>query len=274
MSGRRLSSAAMMPTPHVTRLALLASLLVAPACSRYARPRSAETDPAKVEARILSNRNEIPRIAADSRATYYGPEGARKGTVVVVVEQPDKVRFEALSPTDDLIAILTSDGERFVQWERGSDVCFTGPSCPQNVSRLVPIPMRSDQLVDVLLGSSPLIEATRSEVDWDGSDGLLLLRLFGEGGLVQEVGVDPCSYELYRSVLEKDGDLVFELTVDGWAEVTPGARLPRELRLEMPEQDVDLKIEYRSVSADVDVDETTFRFACPEGTRTQELPCE
>lgn len=251
-------------------LALVACAL--PSCSRYARPRSLETDPAVAEARILARRGVLPRLSIDARASYYADDGARKGTVVMVLERPAKVRFEALTPTDDMLAILTSDGERFVQYERGSNLCNTGDACPENVARLVPIPMRGEDLVDVLLGGTPLIAATKRSLRWDSSDGFLVLELAGDAGVVQEVSVDPCSYELYRSEVLRGGDTVFVISMDGWHDVG-GARLPTEIRFEMPERDIDLKLVYRAVDPNVDTDESTFRFTCPEGTVEQLHPC-
>lgn len=250
---------------------LLATL--APGCTRYARPRSLETDPARALALIEARRQAIPRLAVDARASYYAPEGARKGSVVLVLQRPASLRFEALTPTDDLVAILTSDGERFTQYERGSDACYTGPACPRNIARLLPLPLAGEDIVHVLLGGTPIIEHTSAEVDWDEDEGLAVLRLHGAGGVVQEIGADPCSWEVWRSEITKDGDTVMLLTLEDWKSVGD-ARLPQELQVLMPEQDVDLKLVYRAVDRGVEVDADTFRYTCPAGTKPVELPCE
>ncbi|GMV42342.1 MAG: hypothetical protein AMXMBFR64_40580 [Myxococcales bacterium] len=247
-------------------------LLVISGCTRYARPRSLESDPAIVLSRIEARRQVLPTLAVDARASYYAPEGARKGAVVLVVQRPAALRFEALSPTDDLVAILTSDGERFTQHERGSDLCHTGPACPRNIGRLLPLPLRGEDIVHVLLGGTPLIAHTAAEVGWDEDDGLAVLRLRGDG-VEQEIGADPCSWEVYRSEIRKGGDVVMSLTFDDWRPVGD-ARLPHVLQALMPAQDVDLKLVYRAVDPGVEVDAETFRYPCPAGTRPVELPCE
>lgn len=255
------------------RFAAILLLLAIGGCTRYARPRSLEVDPVRALARVEARRQVLPRLAVDARASYYAPEGARKGSVVLVLERPASLRFEALSPTDDLLAILTSDGERFTQYERGADVCHTGPACARNVARLLPIPLRGEDVVHVLLGGSPIIDATPVEVGWDEDEGLAVLRLEGKDGVAQEIAADPCSWEVWRSEVTKDGDTVMRLTFDGW-EGGPEARLPREVRVEMPAQDVDLKLVYRAVDPDVELEDDTFRYACPSGTQAVELPCD
>lgn len=49
---------------------------------------------------------------------------------------------------------MTSDGERLWLLSRGS--AREGPATPENMARLVPIPLRASELVDVLLGGVPI----------------------------------------------------------------------------------------------------------------------
>lgn len=255
------------------RTLIAAALLLAlPGCTKYARPRSLETDPTRALERIEARRQAVPKLAVDARASYYANSEARKGTVVLVLKRPASLRFEALTPTDDLIAILTADGERFTQYERGADVCHTGPACPRNVARLLPIPLRAEDVVHVLLGGTPVIAGAPVDVGWDEDEGLAVLRIAGEG-TEQVIGADPCSWEVWSSEITRGGETVLRLTFDGW-EGPSGARAPREVRVEVPPEDVDLKLVYRAVDPDVEVDAETFRYQCPSGVTAVELPCD
>ena len=58
------------------------------------------------------------------------------------------MQFQALAPTLDLLALMSTDGTRFVGFQRGGTKCFTGPACPRNLARLVPIALPAPQLAD------------------------------------------------------------------------------------------------------------------------------
>lgn len=242
-------------------------------CPRvYDPPDDVITDAAAVVAMVADRAG--PRTAAiEARATQYGDRGVIKGKLAILLASPASVRFSGLSPTDDVVSVLATDGVGFTTFERGAKVCYTGRACAENVGRLVPIAMRPDQLVGVLVGRPPLIEHGVERASWDKKVGAYRLELEGQGGLVQRLWVAHGSGEVRRAQLVEGGTVTVDLTYDGWSK--EGAyRLPHQLDVKMKRGDVDLRLVYRTVDLDLDLDPSAFQVQCPAGTDVRVLRCD
>lgn len=257
-------------------LALGVLLGLSSGCPRtYPPPPDAYTEAGPLLAAAARDRAALQALAAEARVEYYGEDGVRKGTVIVAVARPASVRFEALSPSGDFLALLVSDGERFVSFERGRDECYVGPACPVNVGRLLPIALPSPAAVAVLLGEAPLIEHETATVSWNEQTGRYEVLLSAPAREEQETIAFAADDLVARRVeVRRAGDMVFRVGFSEHARKGP-ALLPQEIRFRMPRGDVDLSIEYRDVETNpAGFDPETFRFECPAGTQVWELSCD
>ena len=265
----------------VRRFCALLGLLVAgafAACSPpklFVPPDDAFTDAGQLLAEAAARRSSLQGLAAESRVEYYGAEGVRKGKVVIAIQRPVAVRFEALSPTGDFLALLTSDGTRFASFQRGDGRCYEGPPCPANVGRLLPIGLPGDSIVSLLLGEAPLIPHETAEVAFNRETGRYDVTLVAPGGRERElIAFDTEDLAAREATVWREGDLLFRLSFDS-LERAGDVRLPTRIRFRMPAQDVDLTIAYR----DIERDPTTltpegFRFDCPAGAERWWLACD
>jgi outer membrane lipoprotein-sorting protein len=254
-------------------LAAATALLMAACPTRIAPPSDALRDPDAVLALVQARLDQIRSLSAYARVSYYDVDGAKKARMDIVAQRPGKLFFSALTPTSDLIAALASNGERFVSFERGAKVCYTGRACPANVGRLLPLAMEGEEVVKVLLGGTPILpEATRT-VAWDSRVGAYRVHLVGAGGANQDIWIAHGTGIVKRSVLHRGGERVFDLAFDDVAPLG-GRLLPRVLELKLAHRKVDMKLEYREAELDpADLDPATFDMACPEGTTPETLPC-
>lgn len=213
----------------------------------------------------------LKSVAIVARASYYGEGGSKKGTTILLGRRPASVRFDALTPTDELIATLASDGRTFVSFERGAKTCDTGPSCPANLSRMLPLRMEGADILTALLGGAPVIRHKEASVAWDRDAGAYRVRLVGDDA-TERIWIAPKTGVVKKADLIRGGKTVLTLTFDDF-EQSGGHWLPRELHFEMDEPEVDLKIKYREVDLNVDLEDDAFAIQCPEGTTTRQALC-
>lgn len=262
-------------SPWAGRRALLVVAVIALAgCpgGSIGPPPDVLTDPAAVIDLATPDLAGLRTLAVEARATQYSAAQVIKGKVAILVARPASVRFSGLSPTDDVVSVLATDGERFTSFERGGKVCSTGRACPENVGRLVPIALEPEQLASVLFGRPPLIVHAAESVTWDREAGAYRLELEGQGGVTQRLWITHGRGDVKRAQLVRDGKVQVDLAYDDFSD-EGGFRLPHRLDVKMARGDVDLRLVYREVDVNLDLDAGAFRIACPEGVRVEELPC-
>ena len=216
----------------------------------------------------------IPRtLQGMSRLDSYVDGVARKADVLIRLAGPDKVQFQALSPTMDLLAVLTTDGQRFVSYERGARRCYTGRACPSNLARLVPMAMPADQLVATILGRPPLLPVGERSLHWDESKQAWRLHIGGaQDRDQQDVWVTHGDYRFRGSVVYRQGKRVASIAYGDLAQGNSNMP-PRRLRLQVPKRKIDMSIELREVTVDEPIDARDFAIPCPTGTLEVRLPC-
>ncbi|MCB9730211.1 MAG: DUF4292 domain-containing protein [Deltaproteobacteria bacterium] len=237
-------------------------------------PDDALTEPAQVLALVRAHAEgagAIHSLSAEARVSFYSAHGARKGKMIILARRPASLHFSALSPTDDLVAFLASDGERFTSFERGSDVCEVGPACARNVGRLLPIPMEGAELVGLLVGQVPVIEHERAVMSWDARAGAYRLDL-QDGARQQRLWVEHGSGAVRRVELWRGDEREVSVAYDD-RHLHGGIDLPHEIRVEAARDAIDLKVRYREVELNGTLDDDAFAIPCPEGTRAVEAPC-
>lgn len=242
---------------------------------RVPLPDDALTDPSAVIA-LLRQRAEGPgaitSLSAEARVSYYSGDGARKGKMVILARRPASLHFSALSPTDDLVAFMVSDGERFTAFERGSPECEVGAACAANVGRLLPIPMEGADLVGLLISSVPIMRHEQASVAWDARAGAYRLELV-DGARSERIWVDHGTGRVRVAEIWEGGKRQVRI---GYSEFKQHGELSlaHEIHVEAARNAIDLKVRYREVELNGTIGDDAFAIACPEGTREVEVPCQ
>ena len=81
-------------------------------CVSVAAPKQPFQDPARALSLQSLTRERVQSIRAEARIDQRGKEGRIKGTVLMLVERPGSVRFDAMTQFGPA-AVLTSNGEQF-----------------------------------------------------------------------------------------------------------------------------------------------------------------
>ena len=114
--------------------------------------------------------------AWDARQTF-------KGKLLVFAEGPDRVRIEVLSPFDQPISYLASDGRQLQVYLLQEGRLIVGPATAANIAKLLPMRVRPDVLVEALLGRPPLPRPGDAvpELRWNAEASVYVLRYRPDG---------------------------------------------------------------------------------------------
>ncbi len=235
--------------------------------AQHALPADGPTTAEDLLARALAR--PLPQtLQGMARLEAYVKKEARKADLLLVVQLPASVQFQALAPTLDLMALLSTDGQRFVSFERGAQACFTGQACPQNMARLVPIAMPPAQLAQALLGRPPILQGKDKTLQWDRERNLYRVDIGPPAGLHQQVFVTPNSFRFAGTVLYQGAERIGSIQYDGVA----AGGVPEKLQFKA--KDTDVSLQMRDIVADKPVQPEVFAVQCPQGAKVIELPCD
>lgn len=276
-----------------TTLASLGALALFAGCGGAPCPRQLHTDPTRALDAYRSTRSHVRAVRAEARVEQWGEDGRIRGTVLMFVERPDRVRFDAMTQFGPAV-ILTSDGERFALTDLRENRYLSGPSCPENIERLLGIPMSGEDVSLFLLGDSPRLETDNRGVSCT-ADGTYLVSLSGDDGRRQEIelAIRPWDVQqdappteqrlrmLRSEVWGADGETEwratfedYEVVVDPDSEEGMGVALPMKVRFVHPRQDADTTVRFESIDLNVQVPPNAFRQSPRPGIPPEEVTCQ
>lgn len=231
-------------------------------------------------------------IRAEARVDRRDPEGRIRGTVLMYIERPDHVRFDAQTQFGPA-AILTSDGEDFALTDLQSNRYLFGPTCPSNIERMLGLRFASAEVTRLLLGESPRIEAEQRTMRCE--DGRYLVTLTAADGRRQELELEVREGDhtaapeeqrlrLRRSeVFAPDGSRMWRVTYDDYRfvedpldEQTPrrGVVLPYTVRFEDPRTGADTRVRFNQIELNVEVPAGVFTQRPRPGLTEELVRCE
>ncbi len=276
------------------RAALLASLLIAlvltaNGCSGARCPTLQFVDPDLALASHREGRAEVHSLRAEARVDQRGPEGRIRGTVLMFVERPSQVRFDAMTRFGP-VAILTSDGEAFQLADLRENRFFEGPTCPSNIARLLGIRLSGADVTRFLLGDSPRIEAVEEEIACEGgeyhislraADGMRQRLVFGvldesESGAPEDQLLELHSSELWGA----DGESLWLATFEDYRPVRDEgaeggvASMPFRVQFFDRENDADTLVRFKDIDVNVEAPAGAFEQGPRPGLPTERVICD
>ncbi len=228
----------------------------------------------------------------DRREAGAPAERARvRGTVLMLAERPDRVRFDAMTQFGP-VATLTSDGASFALMDLQENRFFVGPSCAENIALLLGIPMEAEDLGRVLFGEAPLVPAEEDDVACEG--GSYVVRLRADDGRLEtlryevreaDVEARPDEQRLrLRELTVADPDGAVSLHVewgdhrfvaDPRSEASPreGVMLPFRVRVELPRRGIDTLVRFDAIEINVALPSGVFSQRPRPGLAVEPVEC-
>jgi outer membrane biogenesis lipoprotein LolB len=251
------------------RAGALVALLLA-ACARRAPPPDLSPDPAALLAEVERTQGRVERLRGEARVKVESPGGSGTVTQFVLAERPDRLRLDALDFFGNPAAVLVADGGRFSLLDLRAGVFYRGAATPENVARLVPLPIPVEELVLLLCGAVPL--AGRPAAVEPG-DGVLRLRLEGpdrlqwiDVGAGAAVHASAVTGAAGRPAPRGTYDVAFDRFRD-----QAGRPFPGEVRLSAPDAGVRLRLTWKEIEANGVLPDAGFALAPPPGVPVVDL---
>jgi outer membrane lipoprotein-sorting protein len=268
----------MSPLRSILSSAPLAALLaLGAACASTPRAPTTAVDATQavstssVVARLRDAAAARTTLRAEGRVTYFGEGGRIRAGLVVVAERPGRLRVETLSPLEQPLEVLTTDGARL--WWLSQGVLHEGPATPENLSRLLPVALYPEDLVELLLGGLPGPDriGRASFAPTDGPRrGVLTLELPAGRSARLDVDVDAARVERWTLASAAGPEWVVELR--DHVALPAGGELARTLLIRDLRRDDQVDIKLRDVELGRPVDPALFRLDPPPGTTIVALP--
>jgi len=255
-------------------------------CGGASCPAQRITDPAQALAAQRAASAPIRSLRAEAKIDQRGQQGRIKGRIMMFIERPDRVRFDAMTQFGPAL-ILTSDGQNFALTDFKDNRYTTGPACAQNIGRVVGVALSSADVASVLLGDAPLIEPSAAPPAplTCSSDGLYVLERQGKDGGREELELrvresdlqqPPSAQRLYlasATLWDARGKRLYRVRYEDY-KVVGKSELPHTVRIDDFEHDSDALLRLSDVAVDVDVPEGAFSQTPRAGLKVEEVACD
>ncbi len=283
----------------------LLTWVAATGCHRPAPP-SRFPDAASLLARLKQQQQCSRGLAGEGKIDYFGKEGRVRGSLLFMVQSPDSVRLDVVSPFGATLSTLTSDGRRFSLLDLRQKVFLRGPASACNLAQFTRVPMPPHALVSLLRGEPPVLvhEPPQATLSWEA--GRYVVRINSKHQASQEIAVSPAdadydkpfseqqlslasvevkqqSYVLYRAELEQHeaaSTALPRVDPDGLdPDVPPSgpacrAAVPRRLHLEVPAEEQDLVLAVSELAHNPPLVPGAFEQEPPGGVVVRPSPCQ
>ena len=245
------------------------------ACSCAARsPRVAQEprarfahrapSPTEVVAELGAREASLADFRGQARLVYEGPQGSTKSSQMIVVQSPDRVRIDVMSPFGPSYTVAAY-GNRLRAYDRGEKVLYVGSTTPENLRKYTRVPLKIEVLARLIRGLPPLISGTGpGRVEAAGSGWLWETEVDGGGHL--RVELDREQLRPLRASLSgsSPGDALF-VEFEQYEDVD-GVDVPHRIRARLGDGGV-VELEYSRIWRAVRLTATAFQIDPPSGVR-------
>jgi len=206
-------------------------------------------------------RSEIRSIRALARTSYSSPEPSQRVRQLILAARPDRLRWEILSPFGTAF-VLTAIHGTLAAYVPGEHTVYRGAASPENLARYAGVDLSVATVVDLLLGTPPLLvdglivaseEGDEFEL-WQSVDDEVFVSWFSPL-------MDPVRYESR----DNEGYVLVRATFGDFTRVQ-GIRLATHLTVEIPPSSRRVEMELREPEVNPDLPDRLFALQTPPGT--------
>lgn len=233
-------------------------------CATPPAPAPVKPLPPRVEAadlllRVQRSGEAFNSLVGEAKSRVETAEKKVSGQQVLMIQKPNLFRSEVLGPFG-LLAQVVCDGSELVVLVPGEARAYKGEPSLQNLRRVTRLPLRLEDLVQILLYQVPLYEFVRSEVSvLSGGYGLTLT---GEGGRRQVLEFDE-QQRLVKASYYADRDLLLAVSYGDFSSGEPA--FPRSLTLDSPVYRTTASLTYLEPRTNPSISAEKFVPAVPQG---------
>lgn len=249
--------------------ALLLAMFSLTGCPEaHRRPEDFSSDPEPLLAAIARRAAAVRSLTGQLHLEVWHKSERVRLRQLVAVRQPDRLRIDSLSPFDQPLSTLVSDGRTLSLYSLEEKRFWQGGATPANLARLVPIAMAPESLSALLRGTLPVIRHQTATVGWNGEEGWYQLDLEGQGGRRQRIFLEPGTLRV-AGAQEWVGDVLQYRARLGDYSGTADDAVPRRMRLEAPGDDLRIDVEVVDHRLNPELPDAAFVLDPPRGIRVE-----
>lgn len=266
---------------HSEKLALLVLLgaLTSGCAARMPRPDDALLDGAALLDATVSRSAEVYAARIRAVADVYLSGGRVRVTEALLVDRPDRVRLETISPMRTTMSVLVLNGPDLTFYDLDGGAFYVGTSSAANISSFAPIELSGADLVRLVLGELPTdalgVDTDAWTLDWSRRRGRYELEIPAGEDAFYEVAVTHDPFVVTHVAL-RDGRRL-EWSWDGRGLETFESAdaiefvAPSRMRFAIRRGDVDIELRIERFDINPDLPPELFELAVPSGVRVYEL---
>ena len=251
----------------VTSISLV--LLICGCPPTYPPPENPVETPVDLLANVDARLETIDSIRLLVVLDFFSEEGRAKVRQVILARPVEDLHIETLSPFDQPLSILVSNGEEFSLLSIEEKRFYYGIPTPENIARLLPVMLSGVDVVRVLRGGVPIEELPPSSwesavMEWDDCVGAYKVTFETDTGR-REVWVRHGDWVLRQMIwYDTEGEEIYRLETD---EFEPAGEviMPRYSRFQMEEGDIDFSLSVERIEVNVELPDDLFTLQPPRG---------
>ena len=210
---------------------------------------------------------QLASFRGQATLDYRGTDGKSKSSQMIVVQAPDHVRIDFMSPFGPTYTVAT-DGRYLRAYDRGDKVLYVGVPTAMNVQRYARVPLTASVLAQLIRGLPPFLErATNPRL----SGSTFEADLQGGGRLRIELAPDTLFPQRAHLLATALGDDV-AVELDRYEDVD-GIPVAHRVHAQLPDG-ATVELEYSQVWRAVKLTDTAFQIDAPSGVRVVGMDAE
>lgn len=246
---------------------LAAALCALAACAPRTPPPDLSLDPAALLAQVEAAGAAVTRVQGPARLRVEAPGARGSVPAFVAAERPDRLHVEALDFFGNPAATLVAAGGRLAIYDARARTFYVGAATPENVARMVPLPLSPERLVAILCGTPALAGAPASA---EPGRGYVSLEL-RDGSRTTSLRVGPRA-AIVRATFRGGGPALPDHEVRYGAFVDlDRTRFPAEIAIRSGDPSVRLELAWNEPDLVNALDAALFRMEPPAGARVVDL---
>lgn len=266
-------------TTLLALLTIITTMLTAGGCSTVRPvpdPASGSLDLTELAAAIEAGNRGAASVRGFARIEAYSPRGRVKLDQLIVARAPHMLRIETLTPFDQPLSWLTSDGTTFNLYSLEEKKFYTGAATQSNLAHILPVKLPPPALIKLILGGVPTMAAIptgeprreRGKGEW-----ILNYRFQdGEEVLHQEVRVDPATMQIMETSVFEGADQpdgrrtpLYTLKYGQRKKAGDHHHFPHKVRILIPGDKLDITFQWRDIELDQTIPDSAWTLEQPRG---------
>ncbi|MBN1141581.1 MAG: DUF4292 domain-containing protein, partial [Deltaproteobacteria bacterium] len=195
-----------------------------------------------------------------------GNRNAVNSRQALLVRRPDRIRLELFGLFGQPVLVAAINSRRVTALDIGEGVFLQGEASPENLYRLLHLPLRPADLARLILNQVPEMKITYPPTLETTPEGCLLLLSGTERE--QELHFDGQG-RLVKMGLSFRGERQLEAE---YGDFSGAEEFPRRMRFYLPFQGMEVTLRFDALETNVRLGDELFELQAPEGFRSLSLP--